>query len=438
MTKNLHCIIAGAAGRDFHDFLTFFQERPEFRVCAFTAAQIPFIASRVFPKSLAGAAYQEDIPIFPEEELPELISRYDVDFVFLAYSDLPHEAVMHLASLVQSEGASFALLGPKHTQLRFTKPVIAVTAVRTGAGKSPVTRWIARQLVATGRHPAILRHPMPYGDLEDQRCQKFSSEADLNDWNCTIEEREEYQPYLDLGLSVFAGVDYKAILAQAETDADVILWDGGNNDLPFLKPDLLITIADALRPGHETQYYPGESNLCMADVVVINKVSTAKRAAIAGIREQVARLNPQAEVIESDLEVAVDHPELVENRRVLVVEDGPTLTHGGMTTGAGYLAAKRFHAKELIDPRPFALGSIEAAYQDYPQIGPLLPALGYSPEQRKELIGTIEAANPDVIIDASPARLDHFYSTSIPIVRVGYEFRQVSGNPLMHRICRMI
>ena len=436
--STFRCIIAGAAGRDFHDFLTFFQDRSEFTVCAFTAAQIPFISSRVFPKSLAGENYEADIPIYPEEQLPELISQLEIDFVFLAYSDLPHEAVMHLASLVQSRGAGFAVLGPKQTQLQSTKPVIAVTAVRTGAGKSPVTRWIARRLVENGRRPAILRHPMPYGDLEDQRVQKFSTQADLDFWDCTIEEREEYQPYLDLGLSIFAGVDYRAILTEAEADADVILWDGGNNDVPFFKPDLLITIADALRPGHETRYYPGESNFRMADVIIINKVSSAGDADVSRIREEIERCNPDAEVIESDLEIAVDHPEKIPNQKVLVVEDGPTLTHGGMTTGAGYLAATRFQARELIDPRPFAQGSIQTAFATYPQIGPLLPALGYSAEQLEELKNTIEAAGPDLIVDASPAGLAHVLPLSIPLVRVRYEFQQVTGPPLMIPILRLI
>lgn len=430
MNPKFNCIIAGAAGRDFHDFQTFFLKQPEFHVCAFTAAQIPFISARSFPQLLAGPDYDADIPIFPEEQLPELIHQFHVDFVFLAYSDLAHETVMHMASLVQACGASFVLLGPQHTQLISTKPVIAVTAVRTGAGKSPLTRWIASQLAELGIRPAIIRHPMPYGDLERQRCQRFSTQDDLDRFECTIEEREEYQPYVELGFTVFAGVDYEMILRTAEREAEVILWDGGNNDFSFIKPDLLITVADALRPGHEVQYYPGESNLRMADVIVINKVASAPPTDISLIKKNVSQLNPTAEVIESNLELAVNEPQQIAGRTVLVIEDGPTLLHGGMATGAGYCAARQFQAAHLLDPRSFAVGSIAAAFETYPHMGPILPALGYSPEQRQELSETINDSNAELILDASPAGLAHVVQTSIPIVRVQYEFQQASGKSL--------
>ncbi|QDT44071.1 Cyclic 2,3-diphosphoglycerate synthetase [Gimesia alba] len=434
MPSKFKCLIAGAAGRDFHDFQTFFRKHPEFHVCAFTATQIPFIDARVFPQSLAGPDYDSDIPIFPEEQLPELINRFEIDFVFLAYSDLAYDTVMHTASLVQSCGASFVLLGPNQFQLKSIKPVIAVTAVRTGAGKSPLTRWIASQLVEWGRTPGIIRHPMPYGDLEQQRCQRFATEDDLDANHCTIEEREEYEPYLEMGLPIFAGVDYELILRTAEQEADIILWDGGNNDFSFIKPDLLITVADALRPGHEVHYYPGESNLRMADVIVINKVAAAEADHISQIKANIKRLNPNAAVMESNLEIVVEQPEQIANRSVLVVEDGPTLLHGGMATGAGYCAAIQFQAKQVIDPRAFAVGSVAKAFQQYPHMGSILPALGYSERQRAELSQTIQASQADLIIDATPAGLSHVIQTSIPIVRVRYEFQQSSGTSLQRMI----
>ncbi|QDT28822.1 Cyclic 2,3-diphosphoglycerate synthetase [Gimesia panareensis] len=430
MSAQYQCLIAGAAGRDFHNFQTFFRQHPEFHVCGFTATQIPFIESRSYPQSLAGPDYDADIPIFPEAQLPELIKRFHIDFVFLAYSDLAYDTVMHTASLVQASGASFVLLGPEQTQLTSQRPVIAVTAVRTGAGKSPLTRWIASHLAAAGHTPGTIRHPMPYGNLEQQRCQHFATEADLERYECTIEEREEYQPYLERGLSIYAGVDYELILRTAEKDSDVILWDGGNNDFSFIKPDLLITVADALRPGHEVRYYPGETNLRMADVVVINKVSAATDADRALIREHVSQLNPDATVIEADLELVVDDPDQITGRRVLVIEDGPTLLHGGMATGAGYAAARKFGATDFLDPRNFAKGTIAAAYQKYPHMGPILPALGYSEQQRQELSETINGSGAELIIDATPAGLTHVVQTSLPIVRVRYEFQQRTGTPL--------
>jgi predicted GTPase len=438
MNDPLHCVIMGAAGRDFHDFQTFFRTHPEFQVCAFTAAQIPFIETRTFPKALAGADYNSDIPIFPEERLAELIERFDVDFVFLAYSDLPHEEVMHKASLAQSCGASFGLLGPKHTQLRSRKPVVAITAVRTGAGKSPLAQATARHLVDGGRRVGIIRHPMPYGDLSKQAVERFGTLDDLNRYECTVEEREEYEPYLEQGLVIYAGVNYREILRAAEKDADAILWDGGNNDYPFLSPNLSIVVVDALRAGHEVRYYPGETNLRAADVLVVNKVREASSDGLATVRANIRTANPSAEVIESDLDVTVDDPSAIAGRRVVVVEDGPTVTHGGMSYGAGTLAARQYEAGAIIDPRPHASGTIAAAYTAYPHLTAVVPALGYSPDQRRELADTIHACQPDVVVDASPARLDRLLDLHVPVVRVGYRFRQLNGPPIFDLIERAL
>jgi len=429
MTFN--CIIMGAAGRDFHDFQTFFRRHSQFRVRAFTAAQIPDIECRSFPASLAGSDYDSDIPIYPESQLTKLIADLEIGFVFLAYSDLSHLEVMHKASLVQAAGASFALLGPKHTQLESSKPVLAITAVRTGAGKSPLSQAIAKHLSDQGQHVGVIRHPMPYGQLERQVVERFATHEDLDRFDCTIEEREEYEPYLELGLTIFAGVDYAQILRAAEQEADVIVWDGGNNDYSFIRPDLSIVVVDALRPGHETEYYPGETNLRAADVLVINKVGQAKPEAVAEIRRRLDATNATALVLTSDLEISVDTPDLVTGRRVLVIEDGPTLTHGGMGYGAGLLAARRCQAQQVIDPRDAAVGSIDRAFETFPHIGSVLPALGYSERQCAELETTINNAAPEVIIDASPARIDRVIHTTIPIVRVRYRFEQLSGDSIM-------
>ncbi|MGO9061786.1 MAG: GTPase [Candidatus Binataceae bacterium] len=426
MSEPLRCIVLGAGGRDFHDIQTFFRAHPEFRVLAITAAQIPFIERRTFPRELAGPAYDADIPIFPEQELAALIARYAADLVFLAYSDLAHEEVMHKASLAQACGAGFAMLGPRLTQLRSRLPVVAVTAVRTGAGKSPLTQALARWLAAHNRRVAVIRHPMPYGDLRQQASMKFSVPADLDRHGCTIEEREEYEPYIEAGLAVFSGVDYRAVLAEAEKDAEVVLWDGGNNDYPFLRPDLLIVILDALRPGHETRYYPGETNLRAADVVVVNKVSHADPEGLALIRRHVAELNPGAALIDADLLVNLEPGEALSGKRVVVVEDGPSLTHGGAAYGAGTIAARAAGAR-IVDPRGFAVGTIAQAYAQYPHMGAVLPALGYSPAQRAELEETLRRAPADAIVDASPARLDRVLKLSVPIVRVRYRFEQKSG-----------
>jgi predicted GTPase len=425
--RDFNCIIMGAAGRDFHDFQTFFREHPTFRVRCFTAHQIPFIEQRVFPRALAGDAYAEDIPIFPEERLAELIARFDVDFVFLSYSDLSHVDVMHKASIVQAAGASFALLGPRHTELASRRPVISVTASRTGAGKSPLARALAAHLAGRGLSVGIVRHPMPYGDLRRQAVQCFRSAEDIDAASCTVEEREEYEPYLDLGLRVYAGVDYRSILRAAEADSDVILWDGGNNDGAFFRAGLKIVVLDALRPGDELAYYPGETNFRRADVLVVNKVSEAHAGAVERVRRHARETNPGATVIEADLEVRVDRPERIAGKRVLVVEDGPTLTHGGMAFGAGTIAARRFHAAELLDPRPHAVGTIASALAQYPHLERVLPALGYSDEQRRELSETIRRTAPDVVVDGSPARLERLLTIDVPLVDVSYAFVQRSG-----------
>lgn len=437
MATTLRCIILGAAGRDFHDFQMFFRERSEFRVVAFTAAQIPFIESRAFPRELAGPLYEADIPIFSERELPSLIQRLEADLVFLAYSDLSHEDVMHKASLVQARGAGFALLGPQLTQLRSARPVVSITAVRTGAGKSPLTQAIARDQVARGRRVAVLRHPMPYGDLLEQRVMRYAGEDDLARHRCTIEEREEFEPYIEAGIAVFAGVDYRAILAEAEKECETVLWDGGNNDYPFVRPDLSVVVLDALRPGHETRYYPGETNLRAADVLVINKVAAASAEGFALVRRHANELNPDATVIEANLAIALAPGVSIEGKRVVVVEDGPTLTHGGMAYGAGTVAARAAGA-QILDPHGFAVGSIAEAYRDYPHIGAVLPALGYSDSQRAELEETLRRSGADAIVDASPARLDRALSVSLPIARVSYRFEQVAGPPIFEIVDKAI
>jgi len=428
--SQIDCIVMGAAGRDFHDFLTFFRDHPELRVRCFTAHQIPFIEKRVFPHELAPEGYDEDIPIHLEEQLPELVRRYGASLVFLSYSDLSHEEVMHRASRVQAAGASFVLLGPGPTQLRSRLPVVSVTAVRTGAGKSPLSQALTAHLASRGKRVAVLRHPMPYGDLAKQAVQRFGELADLDRHDCTVEEREEYEPYLERGMTVWAGVDYRRILAAAEEESDVVLWDGGNNDTPFLRPDLSLVVVDALRPGHEVTYYPGETNFRSADVLVINKVGAAEPEHLADIRERAAELAPEAVVVEADLDIEVEDPESLRGKRALVVEDGPTLTHGGMSFGAGTLAARE-HGAEILDPRPFAVGTIARAYPTYPHLGAVLPALGYSEAQRRELTATIHAARPDVVIDASPASLDRLLALEIPVARVRYAFRQIAGPDLL-------
>lgn len=427
MASTFDCIIMGAAGRDFHDFLRFFRDRPSFRVRCFTAHQIPFIEERRFPRELAGPSYDEDIPIYSEDRVADLIRELDIDFVFLAYSDLPHAEVMHRASIVQAAGASFALLGPKHTELTSSLPVISVTASRTGAGKSPLCQALVRHLSGRNKRVGVIRHPMPYGDLKRQEVQRFATVDDLTAHDCTVEEREEYAPYVEAGHVIYAGVDYAKILAAAEDESDLILWDGGNNDSSFIRADLRITVLDALRPGHELAYYPGETNFRGADVLVLNKVRAATDADVQILRDNAAAHNSSAAIIEADLEVSVDDPSAIEGKRVLVVDDGPTLTHGGMAYGAGMVAAERCGAAEIIDPRGHAVGTIAAAFEAFGHLGKVLPALGYSDAQRAELAESIRNAAPDVVVDGSPANLARVLALDVPVVRVSYRFSQLGG-----------
>lgn len=432
----LRCLVLGAAGRDFHDAQRFFRGETRFRLVAFTAAQIPYIDTRAFPGELVG--YAADVPVLPEDRLEDLVRAEDIDVVVLAYSDLAHEDVMHLASRAQAAGAAFMLLGPKQTELVSARPVVAVTAVRTGVGKSPLTQAIAAHLRDHGVRAAVLRHPMPYGDLRRQRVQRLATREDLDAARCTIEEREEYTPYVEQAMVVWAGVDYEAILRAAEAESDVILWDGGNNDYPFVRPTLSITLVDPLRPGHELRYYPGETNLRRADVVVATKVNAAAPEDLAAVREHTRAVNPRATWAEADLALCVDAPERIRGRRVLVVEDGPTTTHGGMAFGAATLAAQRFGAREVIDPRPFAVGSLADALAKYPHLRGVLPALGYSEAQRADLAATLEASGAELILDGSPADLARLLRVSAPVVRVRYRFEQRSGPDIMARVMEVL
>jgi predicted GTPase len=411
-------VIMGAAGRDFHNFNVVYRDDPASEVVAFTATQIPGIAGRRYPPALAGERYPTGIPIVAESELDDLVRREKIDEVVFAYSDVSHETVMHAASRALAAGADFALLGPRRTMLASRRPVVAICAVRTGSGKSQTTRRVAEILAAAGVRVAVVRHPMPYGDLVAQRLQRFETPADLDLARATIEEREEYEPHIAAGRVVFAGVDYAAILAAAEDEADVVLWDGGNNDLPFYRPDLLIVVADPLRAGDELTYHPGEANLRLADVVVINKIDSATAEQIAMVRADVAACNPAAVILEARSAVRVDAP--VEGRSVVVVEDGPTLTHGGMTFGAGIVAAQRFGATP-VDPRPYAVGSIAEVLAKYPALGPLVPAMGYGAEQTAELAATLDAVPADLVLAATPIDLTRVLHVNKPVVRVRYD-----------------
>ena len=424
-------LIMGAAGRDFHDFNVAYRNDPTVDVVAFTATQIPGIADRRYPPELAGERYPEGIPIRPEAELETLIRDLAVDTVVFAYSDVSHEQVMHAASRVLAAGADFSLLGPKRTLLASTRPVVAVCAVRTGCGKSQTSRHVASLLEAQGLKVAVVRHPMPYGDLVAQRCQRFETYADLDRYETTIEEREEYEPHLDAGRLVFAGVDYEEILRAAEAEADVVIWDGGNNDLPFYRPDLMIVVVDPLRPGHELRYHPGEANLRLADVVVINKVDSATPEALATVRAGIAEANPRAIVVEARSSLALEGGE-IRDRTVVVVEDGPTLTHGGMTYGAGIVAARRFGAAGIVDPRPFATGELAATLAKYPALENLLPAMGYGDKQIHELEAALTAIPADVVLAATPIDLTRVLDVPKPIVRVRYELAPVSGTVEEH------
>ncbi len=422
-------IIVGAAGRDFHDFNVLYRDNPDVEVVAFTATQIPNIDQRRYPAELAGEGYPDGIAIHPESELEALIEEHDVDVVLFAYSDVSHEQVMHVAARALAAGADFALAG-ESTMLESTKPVIAITAVRTGAGKSQVSRKLHELLSGRGIRVAAIRHPMPYGALSSQRLQRFATFDDLAAAHATIEEREEYEPYLRQGAVIFAGVDYAEILAAAEAEADVIVWDGGNNDLPFIRPDLAICVVDPFRAGHESRYWPGEANLRMADIVVINKVGTAPPEAVAELRDAVATLAPEASVIEAMSPIAVADPELVTGRRVLVLDDGPTITHGHMPFGAGYLAAKDLEPAEIIDPRPFAVGSIQRVYEHYPHIGAVLPAMGYGEEQRAELAETVKRADADTVVIGTPIDLASVIDIDADTTRVFYEMDDAAGEEL--------
>ena len=431
-------VILGAAGRDFHDFNTVFRDDPSARVVAFTATQIPGIEGRRYPAALAGPLYPDGIPIFPEEELRRLIRDEAVDLCVFSYSDVAHATVMHLASLVIAAGADFTLLGASRTMLKARVPVIAVTAVRTGAGKSQTTRYLGRILKDLGLRVVAVRHPMPYGDLAAQACQRFGAYADLDRERCTIEEREEYEPHLASGFVVYAGVDYERILRSAEAESDVILWDGGNNDLPFYEPALHICIADPHRPGHETGYHPGEANFRRADVVLINKCDTADEGNIHAVETAAARLNPKARVLRANSPVVCERPELVRGKRALVVEDGPTLTHGGMTFGAGLVAAKKAGAAEIVDPDPFAVGSIEATFRKYPNAAGILPAMGYGDAQVAELAETIARTPCDVVVVGTPIDLTRIVKLEKPAVRVRYELEEVAPGRLASEVARVV
>ncbi len=428
-------IIMGAAGRDFHNFNTYFRDNPRYEVVAFTATQIPNIEDRRYPAELAGGLYPEGIPIHPEAELEDLIRVHGVQQVVFSYSDVPHTYVMHKAALVNAAGADFRMLGAETTMLKSHKPVVAICAVRTGSGKSQTTRHVCDLLQALGKKVVAVRHPMPYGDLVKQRVQRFASYADLDRHECTIEEREEYEPHIDRGVVVYAGVDYEAILREAEQEADIIIWDGGNNDTPFYKPNLWIVVADPHRPGHEMAYYPGETNVRSADVVVINKVDTADYEDVLMVRENVAQLNPEAVIVEAASPLFVDHPEEIRGKRVLVIEDGPTLTHGDMEYGAGYVAAQRFGAAEIIDPRPYAVASIQATYDKYPRTGTILPAMGYGHEQMRDLEVTINQTPCDLVVIGTPIDLTRVLNIEHPMQRVRYELG-VIGKPSLEEILK--
>ncbi|MDP4222333.1 MAG: cyclic 2,3-diphosphoglycerate synthase [Bacteroidota bacterium] len=429
-------IIIGAAGRDFHNFNTRYRDDESSNVVAFTAAQIPDIDGRKYPKELAGKLYPKGIPIFPEEELPELIKKLRAEVCVFSYSDVTYQKVMSVSAIVNAAGADFLLLGPEGTMLRSSKPVIAVGAVRTGCGKSQTSRRIIELLMKRGLRVVAVRHPMPYGKLAAQKVQRFATIGDLAKNNCTVEEMEEYEPHIVRGNVIYAGVDYEAILRQAEKDpkgCDVILWDGGNNDFPFYKPDLMITITDPHRAGHELRYYPGEVTLRLADVVVINKIDTSTPESVQVVRESIEKVNPKATVIDGASPIKVDDPAVIRGKRVLVIEDGPTLTHGEMKIGAGIVAAKKFGASEIIDPRPFIVGRLKETFKLYPGIGTLLPAMGYGEQQLKDLEKTINNTDCDSVIIATPIDLNRITKIRKPNTRVYYDLQEI-GDPNLTQV----
>jgi len=423
MVRNV--LILGAAGRDFHNFNVFYRNNPAYKVAGFTATQIPFISERKYPKELSGLLYPKGIPIFEEKDLEKLIKKYNIDDVAFSYSDVSHDYVMHLASRAQSAGASFVLLGPNDTMIKSKKKVLAICATRTGAGKSPLTRKVTQILKKNVKY-AVVRHPMPYGDLKKQIAQRFATLDDLDKHECTVEEREEYESHIKNGSVVYAGVDYEKILDFAEWESDLVLWDGGNNDFPFYKPDLLIVVADALRAGHEENYYPGETNFRMADVIVINKVSGSKKGASL-IKENAKKMNPKAKIIETDVVLTSDSDVKLKGKKVIAVDDGPTITHGGMAYGAGYVFAKKKKAK-LLDPRKHASGTIKKAYEKYPHMLKVLPALGYSEKQLKELEKTINRAKPDVVVTGTPIDIKSIIKIKAPVVHVKYDIKERKGS----------
>jgi predicted GTPase len=431
-------IIMGAAGRDFHNFNLIYRDREEYEVVAFTATQIPDIHGRKYPAQLAGKLYPNGIPIHPESDLIRLINEYQADEVVFSYSDVPHEYVMHRGSEVIAAGAAFTLAGSRATMIKSTKPVIAVCAVRTGSGKSQTTRKVSQILKEAGKKVAVVRHPMPYGDLVAQKVQRFATLDDLVKQHCTIEEMEEYEPHIQQGTIVYAGVDYEAILRQAEQEADVVIWDGGNNDMPFYKPDLMITVADPLRPGDEVSYHPGEANILMADVVVINKIDSADSEDVSEVRATIRERNPRVVIIEAASPISVEDPSIITGKRVLVIEDGPTLTHGEMSYGAGVVAAEKFGAEDLVDPRESAVGSIAAVFEKYPNTGLLLPAMGYGAQQVRDLEATIAATDCDAVIIGTPIDLRRIIHIDKPAVRVSYELQEIGRPNLMDVMARFL
>lgn len=431
-------VIMGAAGRDFHNFNCLCRDNEEYEVVAFTATQIPDIEGRVYPAELAGSLYPEGITIRPEEELRAIIAEQGVDEVWFSYSDVPHTYVMNKASHVIGWGATFGLCSVTRTMLESSKPVIAITAVRTGVGKSQTTRYLSRILKKLDTRVVVIRHPMPYGDLARQACQRFETYEDLDRHQCTIEEREEYEPHIDNGFIVYAGVDYQMILREAEKEADVILWDGGNNDTPFYKPDLHITLLDPHRAGHELSYYPGETNFLMADLLIVNKVGTADPAKVEEVLENCRRYNPEARVITCRSIITVDDPEMIRGKRALVVEDGPTLTHGGMSYGAGWFAAKNAGAAEIVDAKPFAVGSIKATYEKYPNASAILPAMGYGDHQVRELEETINATPADVVVEGTPIELKRIITVNKPIANVTYELEETEPGVIEEAVKKIL
>jgi len=435
LSDSTRTVIMGAAGRDFHNFNVYFRDNSKFDVVAFTATQIPGIEGRTYPATLSGTRYPNGIPIFREEDLSTIIREKNVDLVVLAYSDLAYADVMHKASMVLAAGADFRFMGPKTTMLKSNLPVVSVCAVRTGAGKSTVSRAVSKSLKKILGRVVVVRHPMPYGKLAEEVCERFATYEDMDRFECTIEEREEYEPHIDIGNVVYAGVDYEKILREAEKEADVILWDGGNNDLPFYKPDLQIVVVDPFRPGDEVGYYPGEVNLRVADVVVINKVDTALAKNVKIVRNNVKRVRPEAKIVEAASEIHVDNKSLIRRKRVVAVEDGPTVTHGGMKEGVGAIAARKFGAKQLVDARKYAIGSIKRTYEKYPNLGKVLPAMGYGERQVKELEQTIASIDCDTFVLGTPIDLRRIMKLDKPAVRVRYEIREVT-KPTLDDILR--